>query len=164
MERFDMSRTTATTRLFPEDQRRFIINLYNINCVIHVFQHLTVAVLFQYAEDIESGSSDVEAKYKKMYEDDINPFAAFSKKVHMFNISLATLVCMVLHIVYLYFPFHTQEKDQRYKELGLRDKITLSSGRFLLGNKYDTLFFSLRNSDSLPPSVLPLLQFFHPVC
>jgi homeobox protein cut-like len=35
----------------------------------------------QYAEDIESGSSDVEAKYKKMYEDDINPFAAFSKKV-----------------------------------------------------------------------------------
>nr|CAB3493509.1 unnamed protein product [Digitaria exilis] len=61
----------------------------------------------KYAEDIESGSSDVEAKYKKMYEDDINPFAAFSKK----------------------------EKDQRYKELGLRDKITLSSGRFLLGNK-----------------------------
>ena len=98
-------------------------------------------MLFQYAEDIESGSSDVEAKYKKMYEDDINPFAAFSKKVHMFNISLATLVCMVLHIVYLYFPFHTQEKDQRYKELGLRDKITLSSGRFLLGNKYDTLLF-----------------------
>ncbi|KAG2546479.1 hypothetical protein PVAP13_9KG036165 [Panicum virgatum] len=67
----------------------------------------------KYAEDIESGSSDVEAKYKKMYEDDINPFAAFSKK----------------------------EKDQRYKELGLRDKITLSSGRFLLGNKYDTLLF-----------------------
>lgn len=33
-------------------------------------------------EDIESGSSsDVESKYKKMYEDDINPFAAFSKKV-----------------------------------------------------------------------------------
>jgi len=38
-------------------------------------------VLLQYAEDLESGSSDVEAKYKKMYEDDINPFAAFSKKV-----------------------------------------------------------------------------------
>ncbi|KAK4374634.1 hypothetical protein RND71_005311 [Anisodus tanguticus] len=33
-------------------------------------------------EDLESGfSSDVESKYKKMYEDDINPFAAFSKKV-----------------------------------------------------------------------------------
>ncbi|KAG2546483.1 hypothetical protein PVAP13_9KG036165 [Panicum virgatum] len=64
----------------------------------------------KYAEDIESGSSDVEAKYKKMYEDDINPFAAFSKK------------------------------DQRYKELGLRDKITLSSGRFLLGNKYARTF------------------------
>ncbi|KAK9114805.1 hypothetical protein Syun_021602 [Stephania yunnanensis] len=34
------------------------------------------------SEDIESGfSSDVESKYKKMYEDDINPFAAFSRKV-----------------------------------------------------------------------------------
>uniref|UniRef100_A0A7N0TZW0 Protein CASP n=1 Tax=Kalanchoe fedtschenkoi TaxID=63787 RepID=A0A7N0TZW0_KALFE len=60
-------------------------------------------------KDLESGfASDVESKYKKIYEDDINPFAAFSKK----------------------------ERDQRYKELGLRDKITLSSGRFLLGNKY----------------------------
>jgi hypothetical protein len=38
----------------------------------------------QYAEDIESGSSDVETKYKKMYEDDINPFAAFSRKVDIF--------------------------------------------------------------------------------
>ncbi|KAL7589408.1 protein CASP [Lactuca sativa] len=65
------------------------------------------------AEDLESGfSSDVESKYKKIYEDDINPFAAFSKK----------------------------EKDQRYKELGLRDKITLTSGRFLLGNKYARTF------------------------
>ncbi|KAJ8559971.1 hypothetical protein K7X08_004029 [Anisodus acutangulus] len=67
----------------------------------------------KYVEDLESGvSSDVESKYKKMYEDDINPFAAFSKK----------------------------ERDQRYKELGLRDKITLSSGRFLLGNKYARTF------------------------
>ncbi|XP_009408262.2 protein CASP isoform X1 [Musa acuminata AAA Group] len=67
----------------------------------------------KYAEDVESGfSSDVESKYKKMYEDDINPFAAFSKK----------------------------ERDQRYKELGIRDKITLSSGRFLLGNKYARTF------------------------
>ncbi|KAI5660172.1 hypothetical protein M9H77_28965 [Catharanthus roseus] len=67
----------------------------------------------KYAEDVESGfSSDVESKYKKIYEDDINPFAAFSKK----------------------------ERDQRYKELGLRDKITLSSGRFLLGNKYARTF------------------------
>lgn len=67
----------------------------------------------KYAEDVESGfSSDVESKYKKMYEEDINPFAAFSKK----------------------------ERDQRYKDLGLRDKITLSSGRFLLGNKYARTF------------------------
>ncbi|XP_039033022.1 protein CASP-like isoform X2 [Hibiscus syriacus] len=62
----------------------------------------------KYAEDLEGGfSSDVESKYKKIYEDDINPFVAFSKK----------------------------ERDQRYKELGFRDRITLSSGRFLLGNK-----------------------------
>ncbi|XP_010031822.2 protein CASP isoform X1 [Eucalyptus grandis] len=67
----------------------------------------------QHSEDLESGfSSDVESKYKKIYEDDINPFAAFSKK----------------------------ERDQRYKELGFRDRITLSSGRFLLGNKYARAF------------------------
>ncbi|OEL35962.1 Protein CASP [Dichanthelium oligosanthes] len=77
----------------------------------------------KYAEDIESGSSDVEAKYKKMYEDDINPFAAFSKK----------------------------EKDQRYKELGLRDKITLSSGRFLLEH------FELNNNDPVDLGMGPLL-------
>ncbi|GLJ49086.1 hypothetical protein SUGI_1035530 [Cryptomeria japonica] len=65
------------------------------------------------ADDIESGfSSDIESKYKKIYEDDINPFAAFSKK----------------------------EKERRYKELGIRDKITLTSGRFLLGNKYGRTF------------------------
>ncbi|XP_058107939.1 protein CASP isoform X2 [Magnolia sinica] len=67
----------------------------------------------KHLEDVESGfSSDVESKYKKIYEDDINPFAAFSKK----------------------------ERDQRYKELGFRDKITLSSGRFLLGNRYARTF------------------------
>lgn len=38
-----------------------------------------------------------------------------------------------------------QERDQRYKELGLRDKITLSSGRFLLGNKYASLSIGLIN-------------------
>ncbi|KNA05577.1 hypothetical protein SOVF_189090 [Spinacia oleracea] len=65
------------------------------------------------SDDLESGmSSDVESKYKKIYEEDINPFAAFSKK----------------------------ERDQRYKDLGLRDKITLTSGRFLLGNKYARTF------------------------
>ncbi|XP_062116954.1 protein CASP isoform X2 [Humulus lupulus] len=33
-----------------------------------------------------------------------------------------------------------KERDQRYKELGIRDRITLSSGRFLLGNKYARTF------------------------
>lgn len=64
-------------------------------------------------EDLEAGfSSDLETKYRKIYEEDINPFTAFSKK----------------------------EKERRYKELGLRDKITLTSGRFLLGNKYARTF------------------------
>ncbi|XP_078441151.1 protein CASP [Wolffia australiana] len=67
----------------------------------------------RFSEDIEGGStSDFESKYKKMYEEDINPFAAFSKK----------------------------ERDQRYKDLGFRDRITLSSGRFLLGNKHARTF------------------------
>ena len=35
-----------------------------------------------------------------------------------------------------------QERDQRYKDLGFRDRITLSSGRFLLGNKYDSAILS----------------------
>lgn len=40
----------------------------------------------QHVDDLESGfSSDVESKYKKIYEDDINPFAAFSKKVYKFS-------------------------------------------------------------------------------
>ncbi|KAH9778604.1 protein CASP [Citrus sinensis] len=78
----------------------------------------------EYAEDLESGfTSDIESKYKKMYEDDINPFAAFSKKVVELAQCLGEL-----------------ERDQRYKELGIRDRITLSSGRFLLGNKYARTF------------------------
>ncbi|KAG5618987.1 hypothetical protein H5410_018811, partial [Solanum commersonii] len=34
-----------------------------------------------------------------------------------------------------YKKMYEDERDQRYKELGLRDKITLRSGYFLLGNK-----------------------------
>lgn len=64
-------------------------------------------------EDLEAGGgSEVEARYKKIYEETINPFAAFSNK----------------------------EKEQRYKELGLRDRITLTSGRFLLANKHARTF------------------------
>lgn len=50
----------------------------------------------QYAEDLESGfTSDIESKYKKMYEDDINPFAAFSKKVVELAQCLGELVILV---------------------------------------------------------------------
>ncbi|KAL4378731.1 hypothetical protein GQ457_02G016780 [Hibiscus cannabinus] len=38
--------------------------------------------LKKYTEDLESGfTSDVDSKYKKIYEEAINPFAAFSKRV-----------------------------------------------------------------------------------
>ncbi|KAH9778595.1 protein CASP [Citrus sinensis] len=50
----------------------------------------------KYAEDLESGfTSDIESKYKKMYEDDINPFAAFSKKVVELAQCLGELVILV---------------------------------------------------------------------
>ncbi|CAI7819911.1 unnamed protein product [Closterium sp. NIES-53] len=63
--------------------------------------------------DIEAGpAADVESKYKKIYEETINPFAAFS----------------------------TKEREQRVRDLGLRDRITLTSGKFLLSNKYARTF------------------------
>ncbi|KAJ8536001.1 hypothetical protein K7X08_034402 [Anisodus acutangulus] len=86
----------------------------------------------KYAEDLESGySSDVESKYK-MYEENINPFAAFSKK----------------------------ERDQRYKELGLRDKITLSSGRFLLVTWMLSFAFTSLNSSPKASTWLGLQSLF----
>ncbi|XP_055829521.1 protein CASP isoform X1 [Solanum dulcamara] len=92
----------------------------------------------KYVEDLEGGfNSDVESKYKKMYEDDINPFAAFSKKACPCLLILLDVVDP--HFTKSFCPLQ-QERDQRYKELGLRDKITLSSGRFLLGNKYARTF------------------------
>lgn len=57
--------------------------------------------LLQHAEDLESGSmSDVESKYKKIYEDDINPFAAFSRKVF----SPQTLIVLLKFRFYSFFP------------------------------------------------------------
>lgn len=44
---------------------------------------------YQRGEDLESGTGgEVESRYKKMYEDDINPFTAFSKKVLFLSSSL----------------------------------------------------------------------------
>lgn len=60
-------------------------------CLLKFLSHAS-----QNSEDLESGfSSDVESKYKKIYEDDINPFAAFSKKVSIF------LCCIVFHLANL---------------------------------------------------------------
>eukprot|EP00897_Mesotaenium_endlicherianum_P007500 jgi/Mesen1/6779/ME000348S06053 len=81
---------------------------------LHGHGHGQAGTVKKQREDIETGgsTSEVEMRYKKMYEDNINPFAAFSNK----------------------------EKEQRYKDLGLRDRITLTSGRFLLGNRYARAF------------------------
>lgn len=58
----------------------FPLNLFLSSA--RVFSMVDIVFQSQYVEDLESGfSSDVESKYKKIYEDDINPFAAFSKKV-----------------------------------------------------------------------------------
>lgn len=44
---------------------------------------------YQRGEDLESGTGgEVESRYKKMYEDDINPFTAFSKKVLFLSSSM----------------------------------------------------------------------------
>lgn len=60
----------------------FRCHIIFLNQFIHIL--IQLCPYFQYAEDLESGfSSDVESKYKKIYEDDINPFAAFSKKVNL---------------------------------------------------------------------------------
>uniref|UniRef100_A0A6N2N5L5 Protein CASP n=1 Tax=Salix viminalis TaxID=40686 RepID=A0A6N2N5L5_SALVM len=54
----------------------------------------------KHAEDLESGfASDVESKYKKIYEDDINPFAAFSKKI-------CSNFCIFLHNWVTYSGVH----------------------------------------------------------
>lgn len=78
-----MFKITIKRKSFPEGQRRFSPAYATV--VFVVFQKFFLAqisVHSQYAEDLEGGfSSDVESKYKKIYEDDINPFAAFSKKV-----------------------------------------------------------------------------------
>lgn len=61
---------------------------------------------FQYAEDLESGfSSDVESKYKKIYEDDINPFAAFSKKVPQVSLSFLSFP-LFIYLSLLVFGYH----------------------------------------------------------
>lgn len=63
------------------------------------------------------------------------------------------------------FICHTcnQERDQRYKELGFRDRITLSSGRFLLGNKYASVLFQIYScvfASSFLHDVLICLVFY----
>lgn len=51
---------------------------------------------------------DLEAKYRPLYEDAVNPFTLFSRA----------------------------EKDKRYAQLNAADKLTLSTSRILLQHKY----------------------------
>lgn len=62
--------------------------------------------------EIVSGQTDVEQKYRPLYEESVNPFAVFSKK----------------------------ERDKRFSQLTAADKITLSTTRFFLSNKYTRTF------------------------
>lgn len=59
-----------------------------------------------------SGDEPYEAKYRKMYEDSVNPFLLFNRR----------------------------EKHERYKELNAAEKVTLRTGRFFLANKYSRTF------------------------
>ncbi|XP_055826727.1 uncharacterized protein LOC129895106 isoform X2 [Solanum dulcamara] len=123
----------------------------------------------EYAEDLESGfNSDVSVQIQKMYEE-LNPFAAFSKKERdqrykelglrdkiilssgcflfvcrrprkWFQLRCGVQIQKMYEEIHPFAAFSKKERDQRYKELGLRDKITLSSGRFLLGDKYARSF------------------------
>lgn len=63
-------------------------------------------------EDIETGEDPIEGKYKKMYEENMNPFALFNRK----------------------------EKYDRYKELSTAERVTLRTGQFFLSNKYSRTF------------------------
>ena len=56
--------------------------------------------------DLE-GADQLEAKYRPLYEEAVNPFALFNKA----------------------------EKDRRYGQLNAADKVTLSTSRFLLQHK-----------------------------
>ncbi|KAK3253993.1 hypothetical protein CYMTET_36778, partial [Cymbomonas tetramitiformis] len=58
------------------------------------------------------GEAGVEARYHRSYEDRLNPFMEFTHR----------------------------EEDARYRSLRIHEKITLSSGRFFLGNQWTRTF------------------------
>merc|ERR1712137_84085 len=60
--------------------------------------------------DLESGR--VEGKYKKLYEESVNPFVEFNRK----------------------------ERYSRYNQLNAAEKVTLTMGDFFLSNKYSRIF------------------------
>lgn len=59
-----------------------------------------------------SAPGGTEMRYRKLYEERMNPFN----------------------------EFHNKEKERSYRDLRLHDKITLTGSRFLLSNKYGRMF------------------------
>eukprot|EP01087_Luapelamoeba_hula_P011731 TRINITY_DN3228_c0_g1_i1.p1 TRINITY_DN3228_c0_g1~~TRINITY_DN3228_c0_g1_i1.p1 ORF type:complete len:654 (+),score=154.40 TRINITY_DN3228_c0_g1_i1:86-2047(+) len=65
------------------------------------------------SKDVERGlDSEIENRYKGMYEESVNPFVLFNRK----------------------------EKQARYTALSTAEKVTLRTGRFFLANKYSRTF------------------------
>jgi len=62
--------------------------------------------------DIEAFEGELDVRYKKLYEDTVNPFTLFNKK----------------------------EKDKQYNKLNAADRMTLTTGRFFLSNPVSRTF------------------------
>jgi len=62
--------------------------------------------------DIEAFDGELDVRYKKLYEDTVNPFTLFNKK----------------------------EKDKQYNKLNAADRMTLTTGRFFLSNPVSRTF------------------------
>ena len=107
-----------------------------------------------------------ELKYRNLYEDSVNPFTLFNRKVRAthpprpsdaFIHTLrpppprctARVRSSFAHILASLAPWnprctrrrgYEQEKQERYKGLNTAEKVTLHTGRFFLANKYSRTF------------------------
>lgn len=107
-----------------------------------------------------------ELKYRNLYEDSVNPFTLFNRKVRATQAMNSYIRCgrrrrrrhAAQHASAL-FRSHSglpgilaarggggggggneQEKQERYKGLNTAEKVTLHTGRFFLANKYSRTF------------------------
>ncbi len=82
----------------------------------------------------EPSEEPYEIKYKRMYEESVNPFVLFNRKVLYLSYLYSPSPLLVFKFIIL------QEKQERYKELNAAEKVTLRTGRFFLANKYSRTF------------------------